>query len=139
MPTAPPDTPRRLLRTCGPLVVPAFSVVLGVVVLIALWIGGDPTGAVIGLLVMVGFAALLLALSGRSELLGILREPRREERWAALDLHATAVTGLVLITACVGVWLWEVAHGRDGSPYGQLCALAGLTYLAALAVMRRRG
>jgi hypothetical protein len=34
---------------------------------------------------------------------------------------------------------WEWGHGRDGSPYAQLGAIAGLAYIAAVAVLRWRG
>ena len=40
----------------------------------------------------------------------------------------------VIIVMC----LWEWAHGRDGSPYVALGAIAGLAYLAALALLRWR-
>ena len=46
--------------------IPGFSVALGVVMLAALWIGGDPTGGVISLAILVAFGALVL-LGGRSE------------------------------------------------------------------------
>jgi hypothetical protein len=55
-----------------------------------------------------------------------------------IDTAATAFAGLVLITATLGLWLYEIARGRDGSPYGQLAAIAGLAYIAAVAWGRFR-
>jgi hypothetical protein len=34
--------------------------------------------------------------------------------------------------------MWEWAHGRDGTPYSQLGAIAGVAYLVALAAIRLR-
>jgi hypothetical protein len=38
----------------------------------------------------------------------------------------------------IGAWLYEVANGEDGSPYSQLGAIAGVAYVIAVAVLRRR-
>jgi hypothetical protein len=43
-----------------------------------------------------------------------------------------------VIFAIIAMCLWEFAHGRTGSPYVQLGALAGGAYVAALAVLRIR-
>lgn len=116
---------------------PAFSITLGLLVLGAAWAGGDLESGLIGLAVMTGLAAVFL-FGGRSETLAGLGGPGRDERWAAIDMRATAATGFVLITILIGAWLWEIGHGHDGSPYGQLCALAGITYIIAVAVLRAR-
>jgi hypothetical protein len=47
--------------------------------------------------------------------------------------------GNVLIGVVIAMFMWEIARGRDGSPYGLLGAIAGLVYLAAAGVMRVRG
>jgi len=64
--------------------------------------------------------------------------PGRDERWAAIDLRASAFAGLIVITAILGAWLWEIANGDDGSPYGQLGAIAGIAYIVVVAFLRRR-
>jgi hypothetical protein len=53
-------------------------------------------------------------------------------------MRASAFAGLVVITAIIGAWLWETANGHDGSPYGRLGAIAGLAYIAAVAIRRFR-
>ena len=53
--------------------------------------------------------------------------------------RATAVAGLVLITAVIVAWLVQVAQGHSGSPYDWLGAIAGLAYLLAVAFFRWRG
>ena len=55
-----------------------------------------------------------ILLGGRSELVRGLRGDGRDEYWARLDLHATALAGIVLITVVIGMCVWEWAHGRSG-------------------------
>jgi len=43
-----------------------------------------------------------------------------------------------LVLVLSGVWLVELARGNDGSPYGELMAVAGSTYLVAIAFLRWR-
>jgi hypothetical protein len=117
---------------------PGFSLFLGVLVAGAMWIGGNEGDAVFSFLLFVALAALF-AFGGRSDTISGLGGPGRDERWAMIDLRATAFAGLVVIFVLIGAWLWELAHGRDGSPYTQVCALGGIAYVLAIAVLRVRG
>jgi hypothetical protein len=102
-----------------------------------MWIGGDGTGAAYSFVLFAGIAAVL-AFSGRSETVRMIRGDGRDERWAIIDLAATAITGLVIILAIIAACLYEWSQGRDGSPYAQLGALGGITYIAAIAILRHR-
>ena len=117
---------------------PGFTVAMGVVILAAEWIGGDPVGGVIALAIATGFAGLVL-LGGRSETVRGLRGDGRDERFRQIDIHATAISGVVVISAIIIAFIVEVARGHDGSPYTWLGAVAGLAYLVAVAVLRFRG
>jgi hypothetical protein len=116
---------------------PAFSLALGIVFMAAMWIGGQPWLGVSSLGIMAALAAILL-FGGRSETIRGLRGDGRDEYWARLDLHATAIAGLVAITAILVMCAWEWGHGRDGSPYTQLGAIAGVSYVLALVALRVR-
>ena len=116
---------------------PTFAVALGVLFLVAFWVGGDVRGGVWSLAVMSVVAVAVLAL-GRFELVRGLRGDGRDEYWERLDIHATALAGIVVITAIIAMCVWEWAHGRDGSPYSQLGALGGLAYIASVGVLRWR-
>jgi hypothetical protein len=118
--------------------VPVSCLALGGVVLLAGWLGGQLASGLIGLAVMAAFG-LFVALAGRSETIRGLRGDGRDERFAQIDLRATAITGLVLITAVIVAFLVEIARGRDGAPYTWLGALAGFSYLLAVAGLRWRG
>ena len=117
---------------------PAFCVGLGVVVLLVSWLGGQLGSGVYGLAVMTAFGLFFLLVTGRSETIRGLTTGR-DERFAQIDLKATAVTGLVLITAVVVAWLVEIARGHSGAPYTWLGALGGLSYALAIAFFRWRG
>ena len=118
---------------------PAFAVALGVLLMAAQWIGGDPQAGLFSLGIMVVFAVLIVVAAGRSGTAAIMRRPAVDERARSIDLAATAITGVVLITVLIGAFVYEIAKGQDPSPYAQLGALAGLTYLIALVVLQRRG
>jgi hypothetical protein len=116
---------------------PAFSLALGLTVFAAFAIGGDVGDGLKSLGVMTG-VALLFAFGTRSETLSGLGGPGRDERWAMIDLRASAFAGGVLILALIGAWLYEVANGRDADAYTRLAAVAGVAYLAAIVWLRRR-
>jgi len=117
---------------------PLFSLALGGVVLLASWLGGQLGAGVYGLVVLAVFGLVLMLLGGRSETIRGLTTGR-DERFAQIDLRATAVAGLVLITAVIVAWLVEIARGHSGNPYGWLGALGGLAYILAVAFFRWRG
>src|SRR5262245_46851379 len=117
---------------------PLLAVGLGVVLLAAMWIGGDRRSGVYSLAVMVGLGAVIL-LGGRSETIRGLRGDGRDERFRQIDLAATAIAGIVVITVIIAAFLVEVARGHDGSPYAALGAIAGIAYLGAVVVLRLRG
>jgi hypothetical protein len=116
---------------------PAFSVFLGLLMLGAFWIGGNRTDGLWSLGVMVALAAGILAF-GRSDTVRGLSGPGRDERWAKIDITATALTGMVLIAVIIGAFLVEVARGQDGEPWSQLGALGGISYIIAVALLRWR-
>ena len=106
---------------------PLICLALGVVVFAVSWLGGQFGAGLISLAVLAAFGLVLLLLTGRSETVRGLTVGR-DERFAQLDLRATALAGLVV-----------TARGQSGSPYGWLLATGGLAYLLAFAFFRWRG
>jgi hypothetical protein len=117
---------------------PSFSLALGLVMLAVSWLGGSPGQGVISLAVLAAFGLIIL-LAGRSETVRGLRGDGRDERFAQIDLQATALSGLAVIVALIVAWLVATARGQSGSPYGWLLAIAGLTYVLAVGWFRWRG
>jgi hypothetical protein len=116
---------------------PLFSVTLGVGFQTALWVGGDPVQGLISLAIMAGLALFLL-VAGGSETVSGLRGDGKDERFARIDLVATAIAGNVLIGMILALCGWEWAHGRDGNPYVPLGAITGVVYLVSVVVLRLR-
>jgi len=117
---------------------PSFSLALGLVILAVSWLGGHPGDGVISLAVLAAFALFVL-LAGRSETIRGLRGDGRDERFAQIDLQATAIAGLALIVALIVAWLVATARGQSGSPYDWLLAIGGLAYALAVGYFRWRG
>ncbi len=112
--------------------------VLGGVVALAGSLGGQVALGLTGLAVMAAFG-LVVTLASGSETVRGLRGDGRDERFAQMDVRATAMTGQVLILAVIVSWLVEIAQGHDGEPYQWLGMIAGVTYLVAIAYLRWRG
>jgi len=117
---------------------PLFAVALGVVMFVAQWIGGDPGSGLGSLGIMAAFGALVL-FGGRSETIRGLRGDGRDERFRQIDIHATAIAGLAVITAIIIAFVAELARGHNGFPYAWLGAVGGVAYLVAIVVFRLRG
>src|SRR5262245_20519570 len=116
---------------------PAFAVGLGILIWAAAWIGGQPLLAWWGLGVMTAMGAAT-ALGGRSETVRALRGDGADERFAQIDLRATAYAGLALTVAIIGGFVYELAQGRDGAPYTWLGAAGALCYVASIIYLRLR-
>jgi hypothetical protein len=54
------------------------------------------------------------------------------------DSQATRFAGNVLLVAVLISFVVKIARGLDGAPYAQLGAIAGISYLVALAYLRVR-
>jgi hypothetical protein len=116
---------------------PAVALFLGLAMLVAFWIGDSVAEGLISFGVMAAVAVGVVVF-GRSETVSGLSGPGRDERWARIDIHATALTGMVLISVIIGAFLVEVAQGEDGQPWSQLGAVGGITYIIAVAILRAR-
>jgi hypothetical protein len=118
---------------------PAFCLALGLAFLVAGLLGDDAGSGVGGLVVMSVMGVAFLALTPHSETIAGLGGPGRDERWASIDVHATAISGLVLIVVILSAFFYEIATGRNGEPWSQLGAVGGVAYVVAVLVLRRRG
>ena len=99
---------------------PAFALGLGAVAFTAFVLGGN-LGAGVAAFVLIGLAGVLFARLSR------------DPGWRAVDVRASSFSGLAVISAAAGAWLYQLAEGHDGSPYGQLLGIGGVAYIAAAA------
>jgi hypothetical protein len=125
---------RRLVRWTTP----AVGLLIGVAYLVAGLAGGNPGFGLKGFALMVAVTiALVLAARYSETVRGLL--DRTDERISAIDLKATAFTGMVLIFAIIVAFVVEIARGQDGMPYAWLGAVGGIAYVVALIALRLRG
>lgn len=117
--------------------VPAVSVLIGIGYLVAGLIGDDLGMGLGGLAIMVAVALGFLLLARHSETVAGLAD-RQDERINSIDRDASLAAGMVLLVTVIVMFMVELARGRDGSPYYQLAALGGATYLVALVWLRLR-
>ena len=132
----PANAMNRLYRTRW--FMPAFCVLIAALMFTAFAIGGDAASGAYSAAVLLFVGAVFYFGARRSETLAGLGGPGRDERWERIDVHATALSGMVLVLVIIGAWLVEIAQGKDGSPYAALGAVGGLAYILAVAFLRRR-
>jgi hypothetical protein len=116
---------------------PVFCLLLGAVLLAAQWIGGDLAGGLVSFAIMAAVGALFL-FGARWDAIRQLRADTQDERGAAIDLRATAFAGIVVVSVVIIGFVAALARGEDPSPYAQIGAVGGVSYVAALAWLRRR-
>jgi len=117
---------------------PLFSLGLGMVICLASWLGGQLGAGLISLAILAAFGLVILLLTGRSETVRGMTVGR-DERFAQIDLRATALAGMVVLVTLIVAWLVALARGQNGNPYDWLLAISGLSYLLAIAFFRWRG
>jgi hypothetical protein len=119
-------------------VTPAVGVGIGLVYFVAFAMAGQLGYAVYGFVLMALVSAgVLLAARWSETMRGLL--DRQDERITAIDLKATAFTGLVMIAAVLAGFVTEVARGGDPLPYVWVGAAGGIAYVAAVVWLRVRG
>jgi hypothetical protein len=130
-----PCSPQR--KVASRWFMPLFSVALGMIMLAAFWVGGH-VGDGLGALGVMTVMGLVFLVGGRSETIRGLRGDGRDERFAMIDLKATAAAGFAVILAVIIGFLVEVSEGHSGTPYTWLGAIGGLIYMLAIGVLRWR-
>jgi ABC-type transport system involved in cytochrome c biogenesis permease component len=116
---------------------PVVPVLLGAAVLAAEATSGDLAEGLVWFALLAGVGALL-AFGGRFESVRLARGDGEDERERSINQRAMAAVGVVLMVALTAVIVFQVARGDDPSPYTQITALGGASYVAALLVLHRR-
>jgi hypothetical protein len=117
--------------------VPGAAVLAGSAYLAAGLLGDDLGFGLSGLALMLGVAVVFMVASRWSETAAGLRD-RTDERINEIDRSASLVAGMTVLLAVLVMFVVEIAQGMDGSPYYQLGAVGGVTYLVSLVWLRFR-
>jgi hypothetical protein len=113
------------------------AVLAGVAYLVAGVLGDDLSFGIVGLALMLGVGAVFMISSRWSETVAGLRD-RTDERIVQIDRSASLVAGMTVLLAVLAMFVVEIARGEDGSPYSQLGAVGGVTYVVSLVWLRFR-
>jgi hypothetical protein len=117
--------------------VPGAAVVIGLAYLGAGVLGDDLSFGIFGLVLMTALGVAFMVASRWSETAAGLRN-RTDERINHIDQSASLVAGMTVLLAVLAMFVVEIAQGQDGSPYYQLGAVGGVTYLVAFVWLRFR-
>ena len=88
-------------------------------------------------LVLLAFTALVHFGRRRSNSLEVM-SGTGDERVRSLYMQAVAVAGTVMSFVLPGWWLVTVAQGEANDVLSALCAIFGVTFIVAVAVLARR-
>ena len=117
---------------------PGLAVLGGVVYFIAAAASGRPGLGAVMFGIMLVFAAGIALAGWRSETVRGLLD-HRDERFAGMDLRATATSGVAVILAVIVGGVVELALGHSGAPYTWLAMVAAAGYLGSVVLHRLRG
>jgi hypothetical protein len=113
-------------------------VVLGGAITVGAWLGGEPYLAVaLGIFYAVGCLIAYVWSGRRGDVAALLRVDG-DERQRQMDLRATAISGLAMGLFCIGAAAVDLARGGTGVTWALVCAVGGVSYVIALAVVRQR-
>ena len=100
----------------------------------------DHTLTVAGPVIMLGYGAVAIILSRRSEAMALLSSSPADERQQQVMLRSTSFTGLVLVGVLVVCALWTLAIGSDlANTFCLLCAVGGVAFVGSTFWFSRRG
>ena len=116
--------------------VPLLPVALGGVVLAGAGTNGHLLSGLVSFAVLAAFGALS-AIAGRLEAARHGHRHAEEERETILNTRAMSIVGTVLVIALAGCAAFTLARGDSTLPYTALLAIGGISYLVALAAVRK--
>ena len=117
----------------------AVLLVGGGAVAIAAWISGHPGVAALVIGLYLVFAVIAFVWAGGGGDIAAIMRGGPDERQRAIDLRASAIAATVTALWSVGGAIVNIARtGGDPGPYGVVCVIFGISYGAALAVLRLR-
>jgi hypothetical protein len=112
--------------------------VLGGAITVASWVGGEHSLAImLGIFYVVCCVGSYLWSRGHGDVAAIMRLSG-DERQRLIDVRATAIAGIASLAFCIGGAVVDLARGGTGNPWILICAVGGVTYAVAVAVLVRR-
>jgi hypothetical protein len=116
----------------------SLGALLAVGVFAAFALGDDPVDGAIGAALILGFMLLVYYGRRRSDTLDVM-SGIGDERAKLLYTRAVAFSGTVMSFVLPIWWLVTIAQGDPNNVLAICCMIFGVTFLAAVLVLARRG
>lgn len=118
--------------------VPAFAVVIGLVMAAAELRVGTPLQAGVTFAIVAGYGIALRLLQARSKTVSLLSGLRVDERWDSINQRALALAAVVMASILVIAFLVTQFGGGDAMPYAWLGAALAMAYFGGIIWYRWR-
>src|SRR4051812_46126356 len=92
------------------LALPVLAILIGLLLLGASALGGQPLLGLAMFAVMTIYSGVLVAFGGRNETIGVLAGRPVDERLSSFNLQAAAVAGTVGTAVAILGFLWSIAR-----------------------------
>jgi hypothetical protein len=120
------------------LAVPATGITFGLVALLVEGSQGKWGLGATMLGIMVAYVAIVM-IFGRFEPFAMLAEESGDERRRLIQLRAGYFTLNAVALFVIGGFLIDLLRGGDGQPWAMIGLVGGVSFIAALVVLSRRG
>ena len=112
--------------------VPAFGIVIALVVAAVALARSSPLDAAITFMIVAGYALGLRLFQARSETASLLSGLPVDERWAAINQRALSVAAQAMASILLAAFLLAQVTGGDWKPYALLGAAFAASYFGAV-------
>jgi hypothetical protein len=115
------------------------GVLVGVLIGAAEWIsGGGLARALVGAAIPIGYAVVVVYLGRRHATASVLAGQPVDERWASINLEASAWSLGISAVFILGAFVWTLASGGPWQPYALVGAVLALAYVGSLLYLQAR-
>ena len=99
---------------------------------------GVPTRAATTFAIVLGYSLIVAMLQTRSETASALAGRPVDERWAAINVRALAISGQLGAFVALGGFVAAELTGADGSQFALVGAVVGFAYIGTIVWYRLR-
>jgi hypothetical protein len=100
---------------------------------------GQVSAGISSAAIMLIYGAVLVVSSGRSDIAAILRNDAADERRLSINMRASAFALQVVVLVAVVMFLIQLGAGRVNTTWQYVCEIIGVSYVAAVVYLSRRG
>ena len=115
------------------------GIVIGILMGVVEWVsGGGPGMTVVLAAIPIGYALVVMYLGQRHATASVLAGQPVDERWASINLEASAWTLGVTTVVILGAFLWAYASDGPWLPFALMGCVIAVTYVGSLLVLQGR-